>query len=270
MAELFQDVHGSRENWVEKFFRLGYISKGVVYCLIGVIALMAAIGLSGDEPSQTNVLMLIYEQPFGKIILAVLALGLFGYVMLRFYQAFKDIDHKGSDTKGIFSRIGYGISGLLYLALGVYAAKLVLSAQNNGGDSKQFIIAKALTYSWGQWVVGIVGLIIIGSGIYQIYRAVSGKFMKKIQLIRSNIENTVKKAGVTGYAARGVVLMIIGYLVFHAAITSNPSQAKGTEGAFAFIENNFGGVLFAVIAIGMLAYGVFMFVKAKYQRINVN
>jgi hypothetical protein len=258
-----------KEKWFERFFRFGLISKGVVYCLIGFLAVMAAVGLSRKEAGKAQALSTIYEQPFGQVLLGVIALGLFGYVLLRFAQAFRDIDNKGDDTKGIFSRIGYGISGLIYLALAGYAAKLVIDGQQGGSNSREFIVAKALTHEWGPSVVGIVGLIIIGSGIYQIYRGVSGRFMKKIQLIRMDIEKAVKRAGVFGYIARGIVLMIIGYLIFHAAITSNPSEAKGTEGAFVFIENKFGTLLMAVTAIGLIGYGIFMFVKAKYQRIQL-
>ena len=269
MEALFPNGHVVKEKWVDKFLRFGLLSKGIVYCLIGILALMAAIGLSGENASQTEAVKLIYEQPFGKILLAIVALGLFGYVTLRFFQAFKDIDGKGNNAKGIFARIGYGISGLLYLALGIYAAKLVLQAQQGDGNSKQFIVAKVLGYSWGEWAVAIAGLIIVGSGIYQIYRAVSGKFMKKIGHVAGNLSKAIRRAGVTGYISRGIVLIIVGYLVFHAAMTHNPSQANGTEGAFHFIENTFGSLLLAVIAVGMIGYGVFMFVKAKYQHINV-
>lgn len=262
-------IDESKEQWFQRFFRFGLIAKGVVYCLMGVLAFMAVAGLSQEKASKTQVLGFIYDQPFGVILLILVSVGLFGYATLRFFQAFKDIDNKGDDTGGVLSRTGYGISGLLYLSLAIYAAKLVWNGQESEGDSNQFIVAKALSYEWGKWVVSIAGLIIVGSGIYQIYRAVSGKFMKKIQLLRANIENYVRKAGVVGYLSRGIVLVIIGYLVLHAALTSNPGEAKGTEYAFAFIEYKFGSFLMAIIAVGLLGYGVFMFVKAKYQRITL-
>jgi hypothetical protein len=262
-------VMNSKAQWLEKFFRFGLISKGVVYCLLGILTVMAAVGLSGEKASKTDAFNLIYEQPLGKILLAIVALGLFGYVTLRLFQAFKDIDHKGDNAKGIVTRIGYAVSALIYLSLGIYAAKLVLNGSGgSGGNSKQTIVAKILELPAGVWIIGLVALIIMISGGYQIYKGVTGKFMKKIQLIKSNFSDVFKKAGTIGYVSRGVVLLIIGYLLFHAALNANPGEVQDTEGAFKFLENKFGSVLMAIAALGFVGYGVFMFVKAKYERIT--
>lgn len=263
------NVNESKDQWFERFFRFGLVAKGIVYCLTGVLAFMAVAGLSREKAGKTQVLGFIYDQPFGLALLIIIAAGLSGYAALRSFQAFKDIDSKGDDAKGILSRTGYGISGLLYFSLAIYAVKLIFNGQKGNGDSEEFIIAKALGYEWGPWLTGIAGIIIIGSGIYQIYRVASGKFMKKIRLSRSGMNNYVRKAGIIGYISRGIVLVIVGYLVFHAALTSNPKEAKGTEGAFTFIENKFGSLLMAIIAVGLIGYGIFMFVKAKYQRITI-
>ena len=259
-----------KEKWFERFLRFGLISKGVVYCLFGLIAVMAAAGLSADKASKTETLKMIYDQPFGKIILAILLIGLLGYVTLRSFQCFKDSDSKGDSMKGLTTRVGYGFSALLYLGLGIYVLKMLLNGSGGNGDSRQFIVSKTLELPGGQWLVGIAAIIIIGSGINQIYKGASKKFMKKIRLIRSNLENVFTNAGVAGYISRGVVLAIIGYLLLHASITSNPEEAKGSEQAFAFIENRFGSFLMGAIASGLVAYGIFMFVKARYQRLNIN
>lgn len=263
-------LYSSNQKWFERFFRFGLFAKGTVYCLIGVLAVVAAVGLSREKVSKTEIFTFIYEKPFGQVMLAVITLGLFGYVMLRFFQAFRDTDKKGNDAKGIFSRLGYGVSGLIYLSLGLYAGKLLFQGKVGDGNSREFILSKILAWEWGEWIVGITGLIIVGSGVYQIFRGVTGKFMKKINVAGAEVKKVVKKAGHIGYISRGAVLVIIGYLVFHAAINSNPNGAQGTEGAFQFIEYKFGGVLMAIIALGLVGYGVFMFVKAKYEKINVN
>jgi hypothetical protein len=258
----------STESWMERFFRFGLIIKGVVYCLVGVIALLAAADLTREKASKTQAFRFIYEQPYGQILLAVVSVGIFGYVLFRFFQSIKDIDHKGQDTGGLFSRIGYGISGIIYLGLGIYAARLLIGGRAYNERSHHFVL-KIFSYSWGPWVIGIAGLMIIGNGVYQIYRAISGQFMKRIRVIGSDVENVVKKAGVVGYFSRGIVLIIIGYLVVHSALTSNPTEAQGSERAFTFIENTFGGLLMALIALGLIGYGLFNFVKARFQRIKI-
>jgi hypothetical protein len=260
----------SKDKYLEKFFRLGYVSKGVVYCLLGMLAVMAAIGLGSENASKTDAFNLIHEQPFGKVLLAIITLGLFGFVTLRVFQSFKDIDHKGDNAKGIANRIGYAISALVYLSLGFYAAKLVLNGSAGGGsDSRKFIVAKVLDLPGGVWIIGIVAVIVMISGGYQIYKGASVKFMKNIQLIGSKFNDLFKKAGIIGYISRGIVLLIIGYLLLHAALYSNAGNVQDTDGAFSFLEHTFGSLLMGVVAFGFFAYGVFMFVKAKYEKISV-
>jgi hypothetical protein len=261
-------VSHSKDQWLEKFFRFGLISKGIVYCLLGVLTVLAAIGLRGKNASKTDAFDLIYAQPFGKVLLIVITLGLFGFVTLRLFQSFKDIDHKGDDTKGVVHRIGYAISALIYSSMGIYAAKLALSGSHGNGDSKQFIVTKVLALPAGVWIVGIAAIIIIISGGYQVYKGASGKFMEKIQLVGTKFSEVFRKAGIVGYISRGVVLLVIGYLLFHSAIEADPGSVQDTDGAFSFLENNFGSFLMGLIALGLVGYGVFMFVKAKYERIT--
>jgi hypothetical protein len=261
----------SKEKWFEKFTRFGLISKGIVYCLMGLLSVLAAFGLSRENGDKAEAFKVIYEQPFGKIILLAIGMGLLGFVMLRCFQAFKDIDNKGNDMKGIFNRIGYALSALLYLGLGAYAFKLVISGIGGSeSDSRQFVVSKVLGYPGGEYMVGIAGLVVMGMGIYQIIRGVTGKFMKHIQLVRSNMKDFFKKAGTVGYISRGIVLVIIGYFLFHAALKSNSNEAQGTGAAFDFLQNNFGSVMMALVALGLIGYGIFTFVKAKYQKIDLD
>lgn len=260
------------KKWLEGFARFGIVSKGVVYCLIGILAAMTAFGLAEKRADRAASLQLIYEQPLGKLLLALIAAGLFGYVTWRFFQAFQDIDGKGNDTKGKFIRAGYAASALVYLSIAVYAAKMALNG--NGGDdggSREFIISKILSYPKGEYIVGIIALVIIGNGCRQIFRAVTGKFMKNVELNYSTRSGLFRKTGTAGYTSRGIVLIIIGYFFFRAALQSDASEADGgTNAAFQFLENTFGSLLMGVVAIGLLGYGLFMFVKGKYQKIDLN
>lgn len=257
-----------KEKLLDRFLRFGLIAKGVVYCLFGIVAILAAFGLSRGKASKTEALKLIYEQPFGQVILVVILVGIGGYVTLRIFQSFKDIDRKGNTLKGILIRMGYGISALIYVGLGIFIVRLLMN-DSSGGDSNAKIISEIFSWSAGRTVVGMAACIMLVNGIRQIYKGTSKNFLKNVSLIKSNFEGIFKKTGVLGYVARGVVLVIIGYLFLHASITSNPHETKGSEQAFAFIENKFGTLLMGVVAFGLIAYGVFMFVKAKYQRLRI-
>jgi hypothetical protein len=258
-----------KKVWFENFARYGLVSKGIVYCMMGVLTLLAAVGLGGKKASKTEAFEVIYRQPFGKILLVCIIIGLLGFVTLRVFQCFKDIDNKGKNLKGIITRIGFGLSALIYAGLGIFATKLFLYGSQPNGDSKQFIVSKVLEYPAGQWIVTIAALIVIGSGINQIYKAVAGKFMNNVYFLHSKTSNLFKKVGVLGYSSRGVVLIILGYFLLRAALASNPKAVKDTTDAFHFLENNFGTFLMGLAALGLIGYGVFMFVKAKYQRIQM-
>lgn len=272
MAETLSSLKNiDKEKWVENFARFGIISKGIVYCIMGLLTLLAAFGLSRDKGTKTEALNLVYEQPFGRILLFIVALGLFGYVTWRFFQAVRDIDHKGTNTKAIIVRIGYGISALLYLGLTALAVRLSINGPSVGdGDSRRFIISKVLEYPAGNYAIGIGALIIVGTGVKQIYKGLTKKFMKNVQLIASDYQGLFKTAGMIGCLSRGIVLTIIGYFLIRAAVSSNANEAQGTNGAFNFLQHTFGNALMGVVAIGLFLYGIFMFVKARYQSIDLH
>lgn len=263
-----------RPQWTEKFARLGMAAKGVVYSLVGALAFMAAFEINGNSEQgagKQGVLKFLLEQPFGKVLLGIVAVGLLCYTIWRFIQAFMDSEDKGTDAKGIGKRIGYAFSGLVYGGLAFYAAQLVLGNGGSGsGDSRQTLASKLLEQPFGQWLVGLVAVGTMAMGLYQIYKGISGKFLKNMKSaqIKSEIRDMLMKAGKVGYIARGVVWGIIGFLFLKAALNANPQEAGGSSSAFQFLEQSYGSVLLGAIALGLLCYGIFMFVRARYEVIN--
>ena len=258
-----------QKGWVEKFARAGYFTKGVIYMLIGVLSALAAFSAGGQSAGKSEALKVIEKQPFGQVLLVIVALGFVAYAVWRYVQAFKDTENKGTDTKGLMQRIGYGLSGVLYLALAYTALKLVFGSGGGGGQSgQQEMISKLLSQPFGQILVGIVAVVTIGKGIYGIYKGVTKKFMKEINGVSGKERNLYEKAGQIGFISRGIVLGIIGFFFGRAAILSSSSQAKGTEGVFDFLSSAGGPWLMGLIAIGVVAYGIFQIVKARYKPIN--
>jgi hypothetical protein len=262
-----------KERWIERFARFGIISKGIVYCLIGILAAVPAVGLRGQRMNKSDAFRLIYDQPLGQFLLLVVAVGLAGYVTWRLFQAIRDIDHKGKDTKAAFTRIGYAFSAFVYATLAYYAIKLAIGGpdgSSGGGGSRRFVVSKVLEFPAGEWLIGISAVLIFFQGIRQIYKGASGKFCKSVQLIGNEYGNVYKKAGILGYISRGVVLLVLGYFFFRAAVNGSGSEIQDTKGAFDFIENTFGSLLMFLVAIGLIGYGVFMFVKGRYQKIDLD
>lgn len=260
--------------WVKVLARAGYAARGVVYLVVGWLAIQVAIGSGGETTSKTGALTEIAQRPFGQIMLGIVAFGLFAYAVWRFVQGIKDPEDKGSDAKGIVTRISYVVSGVTYAALGVVAVQVIVSsiAASGGGSSKQDWTAKLLAQPFGQWLVGIFGLIIIGVACYQFYQSYSAKFIKMFkpgELSRS-VKTWVERIGRIGYAARGVVYVIIGGFIIQAAITHDASQAGGLAQALATLARQpYGPWLLGVVAAGLFAFGIYSLVEARYRRVRV-
>ena len=255
--------------WVEKLARLGYATKGAVYGLIGVLAVMAAFSSKGKTTDTQGALHTIAGQPFGQILLIVVAVGLIGYALWRIIEAWKDPDHKGDDAKGIATRAGYLFSGLVYGSLAFNAALLAFgSGGGGGGNSKQDWTARVMQQPFGRWLVGVAGAIIIGIGLYKIYRAYKVKFRKKLNLreLDRNQEQWVVNICRFGITARGVVFMLLGFFVLQAAYNSNPDKVRGLDGALQTLARQpYGKFLLGIVALGLVAYAIYMIVQSRYR-----
>ncbi|WP_255517994.1 DUF1206 domain-containing protein [Fulvivirga sp. M361] len=256
-----------------KFARFGIATKGFVYCLIGGLTAMTAVGWGGEKTGSSGALDYLVQQPFGQVILIVTVAGLAGFVFWRFYQAFFDPEGRGTDIKGVLARAGFFISGAFYGFLAYTALSLLLNASSSsGGSSRESYIADLLSKPYGQILVAVVGLLFMGKAIYQFYIAYSGKFKEKIEEagLGKPAKGILLKAGIIGHTSRGIIISIVSYLTFKAAFTSNSDKAGGTGDALDFLQNEFGTFVLAIVALGLMAYGLFMFLKAKYCEISFN
>jgi hypothetical protein len=259
-------------KWVERLARFGYAAKGIVYILVGVLAFLAAFNWGGQVTGSQGAFKTIASQPFGKVLLFVIAIGLLGYVLWRFVQAAKDPEHHDRGAPAIGRRIAYAISGLIYGSLAIFAFRVVFgSPSGNGGSGSQQQTATLLSQPFGQWLVGAVGVAIVAYGFYCFYRAYATKFRRKLKLaeMSSNEITWSTRIARFGLTAKGVVSVIVGYFFIQAALSANPSQARTTEGALQAIQQGpYGAWLMGLVALGLVAYGIHLGVQARYRRIS--
>jgi hypothetical protein len=257
--------------WVQRLARMGYAAKGVVYVIIGVIAAQAAFSPGEQVEGSEGAFAAILEKPFGKALLGIVAVGLAGYVLWRLVQALMDPEHKGGDAKGIFERIGFLISAALYTGLTLEAVRMLRGSGGGGGNGAQHWTAAVMDKPFGRIAVGLVGAGIAAYGLYELYRAFKSDLAKRLNLEGSEVatRRRVVAIGRAGMAARGVVFVIIGWLVVTAALRYDSSRAQGLQGALDTIRDAaYGPYLLAVVALGLIAYGVFQLVKARYRVIR--
>ena len=252
--------------------RAGLISKGVVYCLLGTLAFMAAFEIGGqsDEDATKKGVFNLIEGVGGRWLLGILALGLFCYTAWRFIEAFREARKAKDATKKGGKVIRYLFSGIVYFLLALYAGKRFFgNGDKGGGDSTQSTVAELMAKPFGDWLVGLLGLAFAVTGIYQVYYGIAGKYRKHVQdlSLRSTASRNLLRAGKIGYVARGIVWLILAWLLFRAAFQADSGEAGGTGKAFHFLEAGwFGSYLLGALGVGLVCYGVFNFVRARFER----
>ena len=248
--------------------RLGYAAKGIVYGIIGGLTLMAALNLGGEKPDKLRVLKFIEEQPFGKVLLVIIGFGLLCYCSWRIFQAIADPDRKGSDSKGLFTRSGYFVSGILYLSFGAAAIMRVLDS--GGGSKTQDKNVPFLATDAGIILIGIAGCIILGTAVRQFIKVYKQKYLEEFDLTSISDQQKrklVKRMANFGLAARGVIFLIIGFFAVKAALDANPDEIKDTSDVFNFLHQmSYGAFLLGIVSAGLVAYAIHMLLLARYRK----
>jgi hypothetical protein len=259
-----------RQNPVETLARFGYGARGVVYGLVGGLALLAAIGSGGQTGGSRSALQTLLSQPFGKFWLVVIALGLFGFCTWRILEALTDADRRGSDMKGMGIRAAHLISGFIYASLAISALNLALGRGSTGGEDRaaQDWTAWLMSQPFGQWLVGLIGLAIAGTGLAFIWKAWRGNVTERLSL-PADKRDWIVTLGRMGFAARGIVFLMIGGFLVLAALRASSSEVHGLGGALQALEQQpYGWVLLALTALGLFAFGLFGLVQARYRHID--
>ena len=258
--------------WIERLARLGYAAKGIVYILVGWLAAGAARGL-GEVPSGSeHVFASVLDQPFGRALLAIIALGLIGYTLWRLVAAVADPERKGSDAKGLAVRAYYLGSAVVHGALAAGAVRLVLGGRSDGGNGDEMPThtATLMHQPFGRWLVGLVGAAFLVAAVHQA-RLALGRYRKKLKPYRLPEWAQPAVGPVVGFGlmARGLVFAIVGGFLVLAAWHARPEEARGLGGALrTLLAQPAGPWLLGLVAAGLAAYGVFNLLMARYRSIR--
>ncbi len=262
-----------RSPWLERLARAGYAARGVVYALVGFLAVETALGARSRPTDTRGALQEIAGRSMP--LLWAVAVGLAGYALWRIVQGFLDPEHKGTDLKGLAHRVGRVGSGLIYGGLAWAAVRIALGARNAGGGSGhsyQVWTAKLMSEPFGRWLVAAVGVGVIAGGLFQIRRGWTERFRTEIRL--QDMDATERKlalnSGKLGLIARGAVFLVSGWFLVQAAWRTDPHQARGLGGALAALAGQpHGAVLLGLVAVGLIAFGAYSVLLARYGRIVI-
>lgn len=253
--------------WVEGAGRLGLVAKGISFLLVAILAIQVAVGAGGEPADRQGALDAVADQPLGWFPLVLLAVGFAGYAVWRFAQALVDRDREGSDLTGVAKRASDLAKGMLYAGFAILSVMLV-AGSDSGGSEEDTATSWVLDLPLGRVIVGLVGAGVLGAGLWNAYRAVTRQFLDdlKTRKMSKQEERWFTGIGVFGHLARAIVFALVGIFFIRAAYQYDPEEAIGLDGALAKLAGEaLGPLLLGAVAFGLLAYGLFCFVQARYR-----
>jgi len=259
--------------WVERLARLGLAARGVVYALIGLLAVQTAFGgrAASRIADTRGVLHLVAHE--SRALLWLLAVGLFGYALWRVVEGVRDPENRGTDARGLAIRAGRVCSGLIHGSLAYAAARIALGATSGGtSGGPQGWTAELMSKPFGRWLVAIAGLCVVGAGGVQIWKGWTAKFRKRLKLTEMSPaeQRLAIQSGRLGMIARGIVFLLSGWFLVQAALRFDPGEARGLGGTLeALARQPHGQALLGVVALGLVAFGAHSLLLARYRRIVV-
>ncbi len=248
--------------------RAGLTARGVLYILIGWVAILVALGQSSQHADQQGALKLLVGQPYGLVSLWLLGIGFAGYALWRLSEAAFGVT---GDGNGAGPRLKSLVRAVIY-AFFAYLTFTIISGAGGGSQTRkqQDLTASVMHHPGGQWLVGIAGLAIVIAGLVLVAEGVRRKFLKYLRLseMSPRTRRIVERLGMIGTAGRGAVFALAGILVIEAAVTYQPSKAGGIDKALLTLRNQpFGEVLLILAALGLIIFGVYGLCEARWRRV---
>ncbi len=262
-----------RHPFVKRLAEFGFYTKGVLFIVIGVLAILVAIGDRGGQLTDANgALTFVAQFMFGKILLMIFTAGAFGHGAWNILRGAADVDNAGKSWQGIAKRIIAVSVGFFYFFLAWTAWTIVLTAQVTveNGTLQKTLTGIILALPLGAVLVFLIGLSVIGAGLNECYRGITGKFKEDFRLreLQGGRRKIVTVLGALSFTARAVIFGLIGYFFIRAAIESDPNAAMGIDGALLTLGSSYyGKILLFIAATGVICHGVLSLYEARYRRI---
>jgi hypothetical protein len=254
---------------LEALARAGLIAYGVIHILIGWLALQLAWGTSSSKSADpSGALRTLADQPLGKILLWLVAVGLVALALWQGSEAIWGYRNR-EGAKRVRMQATSWARAIIYAALGVGAASVALGSGSSSSQSQQQATTGVLAWPGGQVIVVVVGLVIVGIGVAGVVKGVQSSFREEIDTssMSPGAREGVARLGQVGYIAKGVAMGLVGGLLGYAALAFDQQEAPGLDGTLqTILAQPFGRFLLTIVAIGFLAFGLFAMLQSRYRR----
>ncbi len=258
---------------IEGLARMGFLVKGVLYIVVGALALQVAANAGGRVTGTRGALTTVLGQPFGRTLLLVAAIGLLGYATWRVLQGLFDPDRLGHQWRGLAIRGTFIVRGVMHAVLGWQAFRLYRGLSSSSGTSEREVASEAFQWPLGDWLVVLAGLGFIGFAVQQLYAAITCRLEGNLNVAQMRREAGEWAVGLSrfGVAARAVVFALLGWAIVVAGWFRDPSEVGTTASSFRTLAAQPGGLgrwLLGVTAAGFVAYGFYEIIHARYLHIR--
>ena len=261
----------SNSDALENLARVGLVAYGVVHLLVAWLALQLAWGGGGGSADQSGAMATLAAKPFGKPLLWVLAIGLIALAVWQLAELLRQapgLRRSGKAKKKAVTGSAKSVAkAAVYAFLAVTALRFATGTGQSSSSQQQSTVAGVFGWPAGRFLVAVVALVLVGVGIYHVRKGVTKHFLKEIDTAKASAgqRRMIERLGQVGYPAKGVALALVGGLLGWAAITFDPAKASGLDGALrTVLDAPFGKLLLTVVALGIAAFGVFSFFRARF------
>jgi hypothetical protein len=263
----------ARVGALEFLVRTGFLVKGLLYIGIGALALQVALRTGGRFTGARGALATLASAPYGRAVLLLAGSGLLAYGVWRVLQGLLDPDRLGRGWRPLSTRAGYVIRGAFHGALGWYALTLSQGLARSSDHAERAAAVEALQWPFGDWLLVLVGVCLAGFAAVELFEALRGRFEPNLQIDQMKREVGAWAVGVCrfGVGARAVVMILLGWAVAGAGLARDPSEVGTTESSLRTIAQQPAGTgrwLLAITAAGLIAYGFYEILHARFLRIR--
>lgn len=242
---------------------IGFIAKGLIYVVVGVLSLLAALNMGGESSGTNQALLFVKKQAFGQFLLMLLGVGLLCYSFWMFVRSIRDPENMGKDWMSVLMRIGIFITGLVYAFLAVLAFYHLFNASEDKPGEEYLDILGPTTVSI---LFIVVGIILLAQAIIMVIGVFKGGVMDQFNLEGHKGSYLIRLGGMFGFYSRAFIVFIIAYFFLRAGIYTDNHEIKGIADAFSFLDQSFTGkILMAFTAIGFISYGLFFILLSRYR-----
>lgn len=247
--------------------RLGLLARGVIYLLIGWVALLLAAGRSNQEVDQRGALQTLARRPACSAMLWALAIGFAAYALWRFSEAIWGAYGEG---KKAGPRVASGFRGIVYGFFALTTVSVLHGSSSSQATSQQDVTARIMQHTGGRWVVEVVGGVVLIVGVGLAIGGLRRTFTKRLNTtrMRKRTRSTVVILGAIGTTARGAVFALAGGLVIEAARTFDPAKARGLDEALRTLrDRHYGAVVLGLVALGLITFGIYGLCEARWRKV---